>query len=119
MIRPGTGVRVRFPPGLPLTACLGRFPGTDGQMSEWFKEPVLKTGDAETHRGSESHSARQPERAKYLLRQTSGTPERRGYSRREGSRPTPKAEQCSNAGRGAADVNAWMGLSFSNVRGKT
>ena len=29
-----------------------------GEMSERFKEPVLKTGDAETHRGFESHSLR-------------------------------------------------------------
>ena len=27
-------------------------------MSEWFKEPVLKTGDAERHRGFESHLLR-------------------------------------------------------------
>ena len=31
----------------------------DGEMSERFKEPVLKTGDAATHRGFESHSLRQ------------------------------------------------------------
>ena len=30
----------------------------DGEMSERFKEPVLKTGDAATHRGFESHSLR-------------------------------------------------------------
>ena len=29
-----------------------------GEMSEWFKEPVLKTGDAATHREFESHSLR-------------------------------------------------------------
>ena len=34
----------------------------DGEMSERFKEPVLKTGDAATHRGFESHSLRQIER---------------------------------------------------------
>ena len=28
-------------------------------MSEWFKEPVLKTGDVERHRGFESLSLRQ------------------------------------------------------------
>ena len=27
-------------------------------MSEWFKEPVLKTGDTATYRGFESHSLR-------------------------------------------------------------
>lgn len=27
-------------------------------MSEWFKEPVLKTGDTERYRGFESHSQR-------------------------------------------------------------
>ena len=27
-------------------------------MSEWFKEPVLKTGDPATGRGFESHSLR-------------------------------------------------------------
>ena len=31
----------------------------NGEMSERFKEPVLKTGDAATHRGFESHSLRQ------------------------------------------------------------
>ncbi len=30
-----------------------------GEMSERFKEPVLKTGDAATRRGFESHSLRQ------------------------------------------------------------
>ena len=30
-----------------------------GRVSEWFKEPVLKTGDAATHHGFESHSLRQ------------------------------------------------------------
>ena len=30
-----------------------------GEMSERFKEPVLKTGDGATHRGFESHSLRQ------------------------------------------------------------
>ena len=28
-------------------------------MSEWFKEPVLKTGDTATYRGFESHPIRQ------------------------------------------------------------
>ena len=32
---------------------------THGEMSERFKEPVLKTGDGATHRGFESHSLRQ------------------------------------------------------------
>ena len=31
---------------------------THGEMSERFKEPVLKTGDGATHRGFESHSLR-------------------------------------------------------------
>ncbi len=30
-----------------------------GEVSEWFKEPVLKTGDAATHHGFESHPLRQ------------------------------------------------------------
>src|SRR5699024_2921823 len=30
-----------------------------GELSEWFKEPVLKTGDAATHREFESHTLRQ------------------------------------------------------------
>ena len=30
----------------------------DGEVSERFKEPVLKTGDAAMHRGFESHSLR-------------------------------------------------------------
>ena len=34
----------------------------NGEMSERFKEPVLKTGDGATHRGFESHSLRQKER---------------------------------------------------------
>ena len=36
----------------------------DGEVSEWFKELVLKTSDAATHRGFESHPFRQlPKRA--------------------------------------------------------
>ena len=31
----------------------------EGQVSEWFKEPVLKTGDTATYRGFESHPVRQ------------------------------------------------------------
>ena len=31
----------------------------NGELSEWFKEPVLKTGDGETHREFESHTLRQ------------------------------------------------------------
>ena len=30
-----------------------------GELSERFKEPVLKTGDGETHREFESHTLRQ------------------------------------------------------------
>ena len=30
-----------------------------GEVSERFKEPVLKTGDGETHREFESHTLRQ------------------------------------------------------------
>lgn len=30
-----------------------------GEMPEWFKEPVLKTGDTSRYRGFESHSLRQ------------------------------------------------------------
>ncbi len=32
---------------------------THGELSERFKEPVLKTGDGETHREFESHTLRQ------------------------------------------------------------
>ena len=31
---------------------------TFGEVSEWFKEPVLKTGDSERGRGFESHLLR-------------------------------------------------------------
>ena len=31
-----------------------------GEVSEWFKEPVLKTGDPARDRGFESHLLRQP-----------------------------------------------------------
>ena len=31
----------------------------NGELSERFKEPVLKTGDGETHREFESHTLRQ------------------------------------------------------------
>ena len=31
-----------------------------GEVSEWFKEPVLKTGDPARDRGFESHPLRQP-----------------------------------------------------------
>ena len=34
-----------------------------GEMSERFKEPVLKTGDGATHRGFESHSLRHIKKA--------------------------------------------------------
>ena len=34
-------------------------PGPYGEVSEWFKEPVLKTGDVAMHREFESHSLRQ------------------------------------------------------------
>ena len=34
-----------------------------GEVSERFKEPVLKTGDAATHHGFESHPLRQTENA--------------------------------------------------------
>ena len=35
--------------------------GIYGELSERFKEPVLKTGDGETHREFESHTLRQKE----------------------------------------------------------
>ena len=35
---------------------------THGELSERFKEPVLKTGDGATHREFESHTLRQTER---------------------------------------------------------
>ncbi len=45
-------------------------------MSERFKEPVLKTGDGETHRGFESHSLRHvckpPLRVAFMLNEGSG-----------------------------------------------
>ena len=34
-----------------------------GEMSEWFKEPVLKTGDSARSRGFESHSLRHVRRS--------------------------------------------------------
>ena len=36
---------------------------THGELSERFKEPVLKTGDGVTHREFESHTLRQSEKA--------------------------------------------------------
>jgi hypothetical protein len=36
-----------------------------GEMSEWFMEPVLKTGDAERHRGFKSLSLRQHQKIEY------------------------------------------------------
>ena len=42
---------------LTLHPCNGIFYGY-GEVSEWFKEPVLKTGDAATHHGFESHPLR-------------------------------------------------------------
>ena len=39
-----------------------------GEMSEWFKEPVLKTGDSERDRGFESHSLRHGVVLKWLKR---------------------------------------------------
>ena len=36
-----------------------QFYGLYGEVSEWFKEPVLKTGDPARDRGFESHPLRQ------------------------------------------------------------
>ena len=47
-----------------------------GEMSERFKEPVLKTGDGATHRGFESHSLRQqksaPIRGRFFVNEEAG-----------------------------------------------
>ncbi len=44
----------------PLTSAAGNgIVYTHGELSERFKEPVLKTGDGETHREFESHTLRQ------------------------------------------------------------
>ena len=40
---------------------------TYGELSERFKEPVLKTGDGETHREFESHTLRQKTRPSYRM----------------------------------------------------
>ena len=37
----------------------GMIQSANGELSERFKEPVLKTGDGETHREFESHTLRQ------------------------------------------------------------
>ena len=39
----------------------------NGEMSERFKEPVLKTGDGSAHRGFESHSLRQVKTAEDIF----------------------------------------------------
>ena len=39
-------------------ASAGASQARPGEMSEWFKEPVLKTGDRASDRGFESHSLR-------------------------------------------------------------
>ena len=44
--------------GTRVTEALPKGPVPDGEMSEWFKEPVLKTGDRASDRGFESHSLR-------------------------------------------------------------
>ena len=41
---------------------------THGELSERFKEPVLKTGDGETHREFESHTLRQKSALPYRVR---------------------------------------------------
>ena len=38
--------------------CVAELPFIDGEVSERFKEPVLKTGDSERGRGFESHPLR-------------------------------------------------------------
>ena len=49
-----------------------------GEMSERFKEPVLKTGDGATHRGFESHSLRHKSNVILIeLRWTFSMPENR------------------------------------------
>ena len=40
----------------------------NGEVSEWFKEPVLKTGDSERDRGFESHPLRHGVVLKWLKR---------------------------------------------------
>ena len=49
-----------------------RTSGTCGEMSERFKEPVLKTGDAAMHRGFKSHSLRQAHFVKDALKSNAG-----------------------------------------------
>ena len=49
-----------------------------GEMSERFKEPVLKTGDPATGRGFESHSLRHFILSAILFQIRSGTQEAEG-----------------------------------------
>ena len=53
-------------------------------MSEWFKEPVLKTGDGAIRHGFESHSLRQK---KGTLRRAFFLAERMGFERTARAEP--------------------------------
>ena len=44
-----------------------------GEVSEWFKEPVLKTGDRERDRGFESHPLRHKTRFGEVLKRLKRT----------------------------------------------
>ena len=46
------------------------FIGISGEVSEWFKEPVLKTGDPVRDRGFESHLLRQLVRSEDTFSET-------------------------------------------------
>ena len=56
---PGQGAAIRS--SLDFSAVKWYHAHMHGELSEWFKEPVLKTGDGATHREFESHTLRQKE----------------------------------------------------------
>ena len=82
-------------------AIIQRLICTRGEMSEWFMEPVLKTGDAARHRGFESLSLRHiSRRGKNRIRRSTqvairGSPAKGvGWvNRRQGSNPCFSAKQ--------------------------
>ncbi len=70
------------------------FAGLRGEMAEWLKALVLKTSDAERHRGFESLSLRQPSSLEKYPRGRRGSPAKGvGWDNcREGSNPSFSAK---------------------------
>ena len=84
-----------------------QFLSTSGEVSEWFKELVLKTSDSERDRGFESHPLRQINMEKYSSGSRGSPAKGLGWVNRcEGSNPSFSASDC----RGVAQFGSARGL---------